>query len=198
MSTTARLTPAARVAEIRAEQAHHLAQADAWGSSPQAHAHLAAFDRLQAERDRLDADARARGPSDPWRTAVHEAGHAVAARVLGYRVESVTITPTATRSGSCTLPQGVHPLDEAVIALAGRIAEEDICGATIGAGDSADLKAVSRCIGGMDTLFVEAKRKAREITLNHSRAIQALAHVLVRHHDLTGDEVSAVLSRYML
>ncbi|QDT09492.1 cell division protein FtsH [Stieleria marina] len=88
-------------------------------------------------------------------TAYHEAGHAVMAFSLGRPVEKVTIVPGkmqfgGTRLGACKIQKGRTKStkdwleDEAIILLAGMVAESHFTGKYCTAGAAQDLRAVER------------------------------------------------------
>ncbi len=83
--------------------------------------------------------------SDPKRTAVHEAGHAVVAFVLGRAVEDVSIRPRGRFAGLCRFQKGKgKPTDDFVdremqISLAGVAAEMRLLGRADAQGAQSDL-----------------------------------------------------------
>ncbi|MGB7345328.1 MAG: cell division protein FtsH [Pirellulaceae bacterium] len=90
-------------------------------------------------------------------TAFHEAGHAVMAFSLGRPIEKVTIVPGkmqfgGTRLGACKIQKGRTKStkdwleDEALILLAGMVAEAHFTGRYCPNGASQDLRAVERLV----------------------------------------------------
>lgn len=80
--------------------------------------------------------------SDDYRVAVHEAGHAVAARAVGATVERVCLTPDG---GECHVGPGTTPVQDGVIGLGGVMAVRLICGdEDMGGGGAGDWLQVER------------------------------------------------------
>jgi len=122
--------------------------------------------------------------SERLKLAYHEAGHAVAARLLGLAVRYVTIMPTKARgdhsnfhlSGHCALERPCAPgLDQATTVVAADVAVRLHLGLTD------DLHAdVADRVGAV--VYEQAKRRARELldTPEARQEVRLLAAQLLR------------------
>ena len=125
---------------------------------------------------------------DLMATAFHEAGHAVMAEVLGRMVNKVTIAPGKSqfgigRLGFCEVGKGRNravkdPLeDEALIMLAGMVAEARFTGEYCQRGAAEDLRAVNQLVG----MRAETERQQSKL----------LRRLLDKTESLLDDEVNA-------
>jgi ATP-dependent Zn protease len=133
-----------------------------------------------------------RSEAERYRTAVHEAGHAVAALVLGHAVHSVSILVQGgaggltVTSGGASLPTRADLEARVVVGLAGRAAEEVLCG-EVSAGASGDLaEATARltevhCSLGLGTRLRVSPDPRATLTLDRELAA-AVEGDLVRLH----------------
>ena len=65
---------------------------------------------------------------DPWHTAVHEAGHAVIARVFRITVKGVTIVPSEGFLGHCSIRWEPYECGYILALMAGHEAELEFFG----------------------------------------------------------------------
>lgn len=118
-----------------------------------------------------------RGATELRNVALHEAGHAVAALVLGHEVKRVSIVADGSVAGVTTMRTRslVHTLrdieDEAVVILSGRAADE-VLGGGADSGASADLELATTRLAG-----AEASLGLRD-TLVHRADDSELRHLL--------------------
>jgi ATP-dependent Zn protease len=150
--------------------------------------------------------------------AIHEAGHAVIARILGLACGEVTIRTdgddelgyTVVRNPLKTWQRGDgqrRPLAEAhcMSLYAGAEAERVILG-TSDVGDSADRSKAASClseIGVPGARYVSddiwqryearLRRKARDLVSRHRREIERVARELQKHKTLSAERVDALL-----
>jgi hypothetical protein len=132
----------------------------------------------------MDADVRAH----------HEAGHAVAASVLGTPIKRASLDEvwTLVRVG-CPRAQR----NQAIIALAGAEAETKYCGHSLdrqaelwGVAWATDLAAV----GDLERAAIApALCQARQLVDQHWRAIEAVAQALLERGELTGADIHALI-----
>lgn len=149
-------------------------------------------------REIADADPR-------YFVAIHEAGHAVAAVVLNAPgFVSASIEPDA---GTNTLGRVLFsdvelppPLTDAIIAVAGGVAEAKYNGETGFALSKSDLhlfnKACDRAGKERDTVRFGAKGEAVALINRHWSAVDALARELVVEKRLIADQVRNIVARH--
>lgn len=172
-------------------------------------AKLADAAEIDRRRASLDADRRALALSASPRTpaltlpthlrrrvAVHEAGHAVVAHVLGDRSAEASIEPDSTTFGRCTHAGSIGGTGHGVFCLAGLEAEslyataEPSAGYT-GAGDD-ELFSKGLPAGVRE----DCRRRARRILGGCALSVPAVAAILHDRGKVTAAEVAAVLNKY--
>jgi hypothetical protein len=128
--------------------------------------------------------------------AYHEAGHAVAASVLGTPIKQATLDGVITlvRVG-CDQARR----NEAIIAMSGIVAETkamnysaEQCAELIKTVWAADEENAKRYLGGHDTLH--AMRQARWLMHDNWDAVTKVAAALEKHGTLSDEAVAALLS----
>jgi hypothetical protein len=157
---------------------------------------------------------------DSIATAYHEAGHAVMAMILGRTIQKVTITAGRTQTGGqrlgvCELGKGrAKPSqdtieDEALILLAGMVAEARFTGEYCRRGAATDIRMVTRLLqnrAGSDRQLQRLQRRLLEKTEHllsdsgNAYAIEVVARELLLRKTLTGRGIrhlfdSAITSR---
>lgn len=154
-----------------------------------------------ARRDLTEADLRAaimpadpRPPAELRHVAIHEAGHAVVAHVLGYRVETVTIQGEGNAGGwtDVRLPSvSDRGLIEArvKILLAGRAANTSF-GATADTGATADLAEATRLLAAARLSFGLADSLVFRCSPEHALDMVARDHSLA---DAIGQELTRLM-----
>jgi ATP-dependent Zn protease len=162
----------------------------------------------QATRQPLNA---APPEEDPRRkaTAYHEAGHAVMALSLGRPVQKVTISPGqmsvgGIRLGACEIDKRRLKAtkdwleDDALILLAGMVAEAHFTGEYCHAGAAQDLLAVRRLLPSRASNERQLERLQRRLLdktehqlsdETHAKAIELIAHELLRKTTISGRAV---------
>ncbi|NES28947.1 hypothetical protein GCE86_19680 [Micromonospora terminaliae] len=118
--------------------------------------------------------------------AVHEAGHAVAAVVLGAPVAWVDVEWRPGEGG--TLVREVDPHTDAVVALAGYEASG---GALAFSGDTHDTLAARELVG--EAGIPAATLDARRILIAHRYRLLVVASALLDHGRITGEQVTALV-----
>jgi hypothetical protein len=148
----------------------------------------------QQESDRLDELALARrmrnlGPDETTerrQSAEHEAAHGVVALSLGRNVGRLEINPNDATGGSCTYQRADDPMENAIIALAGKVWLEQIryrdfdlpWGAT---GCDGDLQTAYDAVGhDMSYLLGRAFKRCKAILKDNYEAVLILADKLDR------------------
>lgn len=142
-------------------------------------------------------------------TAVHEAGHATVAHLLGLTVSQVEILGGPAELGSChtlRLPEGgpiarEHALEDALlVAVAGVVAESLATGAADWDEDSHDLDHAVRLAleltgdcEAAHALLLRTGRRVRRALAHHWESVTLLAQELERVRRLSGQEVDAIL-----
>ena len=131
-------------------------------------------------------------------TAIHEAGHAMAAIALGTPVRAMTLheVTTMVRRG-CPVAQR----NEAVIALAGAVAETRHCGYSLDRQAElwGDLDAwrtdLDNCLRRLQPTepIAPALDRARQLVNENWSAIGLLAQALLKHKELDGTAIVAVI-----
>jgi len=139
-------------------------------------------------------------------TAYHEAGHAVMAMILGRGVQKVTIAAARMQTGGqrlgvCELGKGrTKPSqdtieDEALILLAGMVAEARFTGEYCRRGAATDIRMVTRLLqnrAGTDRQLERLQRRLLEKTehllseTGHARAIEVVARELLLRTTVSG------------
>jgi len=157
---------------------------------------------------------------DSIATAYHEAGHAVMAMILGRSIQKVTITAARTQTGGrrlgvCELGKGrAKPSqdtieEEALILLAGMVAEARFTGEYCRRGAATDIRMVTRLLqnrAGSDRQLQRLQRRLLEKTEHllsdsgNAYAIEVVARELLLRKNLTGRGIrhlfdSAIASR---
>ncbi len=141
-------------------------------------------------------------------TAVHEAGHAVAAVVFGWEVVRVCVTdPRDDVAGRCEvcLPEPATPRRWIAFLLAGAVAEQMLTDRVGPWGDEQDQReakvAAIDAAGGNRILaakiLADAEQHARELVIRHAADIRTLAAAVreVPGVGLGHEEVLAALGR---
>ena len=145
-------------------------------------------------------------------TAIHEAGHAVVAHLLGLTVSQVEVIGNGEDFGSChtlRLPSGEaiareHALEDALlVACAGAVAECIASGAREWDEDSHDLERAVHlalqltgdCEKAHD-LILRTRRRVRRALMRHWNAVETLAETLVRDGRVGSAEVSRIVKDY--
>jgi hypothetical protein len=145
---------------------------------------LALERNLRTTQDRLRRElADPSGPTLPasWEIARHEAGHAVAAMVLGLQLVNVV--------GDACYVMETHDLRDAIFALAGQAAGS--------AASPSDLARAEAAMAGNARCYdwAEMRRRARVLVAEWQLGIDAVARQLSREGLLTSDEVWATLEK---
>lgn len=142
-------------------------------------------------------------------TAYHEAGHAVAAFLLGRQVHKVTIEPGksafgALRLGTCQLAKGrTKPSkdlleEEVIILFAGMVAEAHFTGKYCERGASEDLRMIRRILCGRATSEKQHEKLHRRMLDKtehllcdgrHAKAIDWIAQELIERTSVSGRAV---------
>jgi hypothetical protein len=158
--------------------------------------------------------------NDPWHTAVHEAGHAVIARVLRLRCGEVTIEPNEDEGYAGYSHTGDpwatvddweragryrdHDVEQAyrgyiLTLMAGAEAEIEICGSTEST-DHDDRRwienaAVSEAFKNDEWPRYEPRmrRQARRLVHKHRDKIERVATVLLKRGTLAKDEIDELI-----
>ncbi len=137
---------------------------------------------------------------EPSNTALHEAGHAVVAHVLGQRVEKVVLLKKG--GGYCVtewfdelIARGCTParvaFEYAVMALAGGTADPDQTPSP------ADVKIAKNAIaeaGGGAAEWARAEAEAKRLVTKHWAVIRKVALALDRFGQISGDQVARVVA----
>jgi ATP-dependent Zn protease len=153
------------------------------------------------------------------RTAYHEAGHAVIARVLDLAHGSATIIPNYEESEAGPVvifdprllvnrwelsgrdrPYGAGLRAYAMMAMAGRLAEIEFLGRCRG-GDGDDCRKVNFCLDSLgvpDSDFRRYHRRlerfARQLVRRHRGRIERVAAALVERQTLAGEEIGQLVA----
>ncbi len=143
-------------------------------------------------------------------TAIHEAGHATVARMLGLTVSHLEIVGNRRELGSChtlRLPEGEpvareHALEDALlVSCAGVVAESLERGEREWDESSPDLNQAVRIAleltgdcGRAHALLLRTRRRLRRALSHHWDAVEALAAALMESRRLDGREVDEVLT----
>jgi ATP-dependent Zn protease len=133
--------------------------------------------------------------------ALHEAGHAVIARVVGLIGDRATIVPKGTARGKAWWADD-SGIKSVLACLAGRAATEVILGYASDEGcsrDDAEAMALIRtpdwrreewyCRKVRDDLLAQARKLIRQ----NRGAVEAVAHYLIERGELTGDEIDRLI-----
>jgi hypothetical protein len=141
------------------------------------------------------------------RTALHEAGHTVAARRQGCDILHLKLTSDGVE-GVCrhTVPSTLSPRGHAIICVAGRVAEclfgelgrkaftrssPDMVFAPGTPSDTEQLASL-----GMDWNTPGLVREAMILLYEHEGAVEGLANVLIRRRFLSGEDAEVILNSY--
>ncbi len=148
-----------------------------------------------------------------WREAVHEAGHAVMAVLLGRKLTHVRLEPVPETklTEPTVLPKKrpessadrAHLEGEAMLALAGVSAERvlGVSGAESLAASRADLEVASAVAvltvgrARADKAVAHHLAVVERMLVRRKEVLKALAEVLADATELSGDEVSAIVPR---
>lgn len=141
---------------------------------------------------------------DLWRVAVHEAAHAVVARMFGVEFRSVTIVPAGDRLGACNFYQADFYCDRRgriLASMAGRAAEMEFFGSTTGDYSVDDESIADKLqswpkIGGIEAPKLcerNLRRQARRLVKKYRAEIERVAQALLQRGTLTPLEVDAVI-----
>ena len=142
-------------------------------------------------------------------TAVHEAGHAVMAILLGRSVQKVTIAPGKLQSGDmrlgiCEMKKGRSKAskdaveDDVLILLAGMVAEARFTGQYCHSGAAQDLLAVKRILqnrAGNERQLARLQRRMLDKTEyllddpGNAQAVQSVAQELLQRTTISGRAV---------
>ena len=131
--------------------------------------------------------------------AIHEAGHAVAAHVLGATVTELSICPDAQSFGRAYWDGASNWRDQILILLAGAVAEvrcslEYVAGL---AGDERDLEQVDELLKRHSARpardLAEALQRAAALVARHKLSIQDLGALLLKSNHLKGPELATAL-----
>jgi ATP-dependent Zn protease len=158
-----------------------------------------------------------RTPRQEWRTAIHEAGHAVIGRVLGLECGKVTIVPdfremtsgVATADGqwkTCEAWEKRGKYRDIASVYRGRIimlmagAEAEIvCTGRCGGGDTHDRREIGLTMEEVaipnDPKRYERRLRAktRALIRRHRRKVEHLAKTLLEHRTISGRKVDRLL-----
>jgi ATP-dependent Zn protease len=129
-----------------------------------------------------------------WRTAIHEAAHAVVARMNSIPITTVTIIPSEGSAGQCAICLNPYIDGYAIAVLAGREAELEFLGSAAGiAGTDRELIALAaRCRDNFSE--PRLRRQARRLVRKHRAAIGRVAKALLMRKTLSRDEVDALIA----
>ena len=141
-------------------------------------------------------------------TAFHEAGHAVMAVLVGRPIQKVTISAGrmafGVRLGACELQKGRRkasddPIeDEALIYLAGMVAESHFTGKYCPSGAGQDLRAVARVLQSRAGNASQLERLQRRLVDKveyllrddaHAKAVELVANELLQKTTISGRAV---------
>lgn len=126
-----------------------------------------------------------------YRVSLHEAGHAVAATVLGFHVVELTNSP-----GCCVFTGGfeLRPGEWLVEVFAGQLAEwRDFPTQATEEGGKADRERAKAILTSHPELDVRhAWRRAQELVDRHWQQIEAVADALTVRGSLDGGEVARI------
>jgi hypothetical protein len=113
-------------------------------------------------------------------TAIHEAGHVVAARQKGATDVTARVDTVGSRSrGSYSATFGGSKRDEAVIALAGAAAARRLAGRGYEV-DRSDTRQARRLLKGSGVSLRQARREARAVVRANRREIEREAKRLLK------------------
>lgn len=142
-------------------------------------------------------------------TAYHEAGHAVMAHILGRPVQKVTVAPAqlqtgGIRLGACDIKKGRNKAtrdalaDQALILLAGMVAESHFTGRYCQQGAAQDLMNVHRLLQSragnprqlkrLENRLIDKAETLLQETVN-AKAIERIAQALIEQTSLSGRAV---------
>ncbi len=143
------------------------------------------------------------------RTAIHEAGHAVAYWLLGSPVQSVAIIPDRLFAGHTLLfaqDASTATLEdndvraEAIALMAGLAAERLALGAADPLGGSSDLHAVTLLLAGeadLEAAMECVERDAVSLVTENWTAVSELAHLLLAKKSVDGDVVAQIVRQHL-
>ncbi len=127
-----------------------------------------------------------------FEASVHEAGHCVAAALLGLPLVSAHVRHSGDRSGETSLSgQGRSAFDFAVYCFAGPAAERLLVGSDGGRTDREMALAA-----GVGSRLLEARGKADALVLKNRTAIEAVAGELRREKSISAARVAVWVGNY--
>lgn len=168
--------------------------------------------RQEREHEWLKSYCQRRGlaaPPEPvkssgFKTAVHEAAHALVAKVLGIHVHWVTITPDDDYRGACSTQWKTPAGDnERAFFVAGGMAERwafpgsQPCGM---GGEGGDIQFFAKTLSDPNDVngpLVRAMEKALRIIVKYEVALFELADALMKHKTLTNEQLDEILQPHL-
>lgn len=152
-------------------------------------------------------------------TAYHEAGHAVAKKVLGLKLRSATIVPRGDYQGFVTGPIGINVQrlrydifsvnevsrwhNEIIVLMAGAQAQRKYKPRSVRpymiAADNANIQTILECVHPRNEhrTIINWLRVRTENLINHPkhwRYVEDVAVALLENRTLTGDDISKILA----
>src|ERR1700722_13727258 len=138
-----------------------------------------------------------------YRTAIHEAGHAVVALAVGVPLAEATIVPEGDFLGHVFAPSGarywqdgddgcLRELVEAdcIVSLAGGVAERLLLPAPFDRrGCSSDYRNVREWLRKWELCRGAIMRRTERLVRRHAEAIERVAEALIAHRRLPGEDV---------
>lgn len=178
-------------------------------------ARLAGRALVRDDLARALAPPTSRPPERARRVCVHEAGHAVVAHALGYRIQSISMIPRGQTGGHAMIEDPGHGMpvladieDSVRINLGGRAAEEVVLGAP-SASAAADLAQATRSLAaahaawGLGARLAVAPSPEMDPTIARAveadlRRLYADARAILVRERLAVDALSAALARALV
>ena len=125
--------------------------------------------------------------------AIHEAGHAIIARVLGITINWVTIIPSDGFLGQCSMRWEPYARRYILALMAGHEAELEFLGS--GNNDRADHELIAQAVRCQGLHEAPLRRQARRLVREHRILIERVAGALLERQTLTAHEVGELLAR---